>query len=155
MTFRLLLIALSTLLLLPSGAATRQKLPARSRLVKETIVNVFRLTGVKTRDELMAAVQPLLFILAQTDDADTSSVLADLTSYNLGEANDEIFRCVVVRRGITDSKLFTLLRSSSRDDCHRELGKDSDLCRSTGDWKDYRELVRRSIKARESCEIEY
>jgi hypothetical protein len=153
-----LLLLAHLLLLLPGerNASRRHALPAPSRLVKEAIVNVFRLrSSTRTPDEVQLAVQPLLFVLAQNEDADTGKVLSDLTSYDLGEANDEIFRCILTRRGIADPAFVSTLARAGVNDCQAQLGKNSAVCVANADRERYVKRVRASIVAKDSCDIEY
>jgi hypothetical protein len=136
-------------------AAGREAIPSNARLVKETIVNVLRLErDCKSVDNIQNSIQPLLFVLYRSTDRETGRILRDLASYYLGEANTQILRCIMIRRGETDNTFATSLAKGSSD-CRSQLGQQSTLCQSSAGQSTFLALVSKSIRKRQVCELEY
>jgi len=140
------------------GAAMRpvDRLPSDASLVKQTIINVLRMAPTcKTRDAVQLSIQPLLFTLERSSSPETDTVLQDLLSYDVGEANAEILRCIVIRRGVSYPAFAETLALPHSNDCRLQIGAGSDLCRTDGDVKERRQRLRKAIADREACDLEY
>src|SRR5713101_9468965 len=123
--FRVFLLLFCSAFAISVYAANAPKTPPNARLIKETIINVFRMAdNCKTVDEVQLSVQPLLFFLYRSRDRESSRVLVELTSYKLGEANGQILDCILIRRGTADKDFVALMQKES-DDCRAQLGEQS------------------------------
>ena len=101
------------------NAGQESDAPSDPILMKEAIIGVLAAgEHCKCADRIQSAIQPLLFALARHDDAETNRVLVELSTYRLGVANDEIYHCILSRRG--RSVLHQL--TSTKNDCGQRLG---------------------------------
>ena len=154
-----MVVCLVALVAAPQSLLAGEKIPPQSRLMQETIDGVFRMSrgsdsGSPAQDDLQAAIQPLLFAIYRSHDKDTDAVLIDLSSYYLGEANGEIFDCILLRRGIA-SPVFAAALAKGSDRCAQQLGRGASLCRTPADRSDYLRRMRAAIRSKEQCELEY
>ena len=132
----------------------QEPIPSDPILMQETIVSVLA-AGEKCRciDRMQAAIQPLLFALSKQNGTVANKVLVALSTYRLGVANDEIYQCILQRRG--PQVVARLMAKGAKNDCIQRLGTGSSLCLSEAERKHVAEDVLRAIKAGSKCELEY
>jgi hypothetical protein len=130
-------------------------IPPDSKLLEEVLLSPFNTADPKAREQARFAVQPLFFVLYRTDDAMIARVLSDQTWYKLGESDDEIFRCVLIRRAVADRRIATRF-SSGEDDCSKRFRREAgSICRSSAEHAIYTREVRDAIREKRACELEY
>jgi hypothetical protein len=128
--------------------------PEDAVIIKQTITEVLSAAQAGGPvDRLQLAIQPLLFLLARRHDAATDQVLLDLSTYRLGEANSEVYHCILTRRGEGFAK--GLRSGKLKNDCRRELGANSRLCLSDAERLVVAAEVMRRIQKKVSCNLEY
>jgi len=136
------------------NAGQKNEAPGDPILMKETIVGVLAAgEHCKCVDRMQSAIQPLLFALARHDDAETNRVLVELSTYRLGVANDEIYHCILSRRG--RPVLHQLTSTSTKNDCGQRLGSKSSMCLTRDERKAVADSIRRAIETHARCDIEY
>jgi hypothetical protein len=126
-------------------------------LVKNAIVAHLRFLDEHPEAEQMSPpyweTMSLILLLDQRQDRATIEVLADLTSYYIGESGNELLHCVILRLGPNLAPLLEERLSSGRNDCQTTLGS-SKRCLIGSDYRTFLETALGSIRRDESCYIE-
>ena len=149
---RTVLLAAVLLVGASSYGATKSRAPSDPVLVKETIVGVLSAArscgGI---DQLQQSVQPLLFLLERSKEPAADQALIDLSWYRLGEANLEIYMCILLRRG---PAIIRRLRTA-KNDCAAQLGGGAAVCVSKTERAEILREMAARVEQREPCELEY
>ena len=118
-----------------------------------------RLTNDEVGDEHFSDVGEMLLLFDSMSSDRSIRTLASLAPYYLGSSTDEIYSCLVIRKGKTINKFLVDLKNSDSDECintfkrayKHDIGK---VCLSSDAYKEKLTTLIESINKNRSCTIE-
>jgi hypothetical protein len=145
--------------------STQQIWWSNEALIKETIISTLLLAQTEPHllhskyfTTLESNVGGLLLILDRDSSSASMRMLTSLSSFNLGEANNEIYRCIILREGVNIQPNLEAAYQSGSNECIRAFGANAEtqsyMCLSPEQHKRRLKLFLSDVSKNTSCVIE-